>query len=344
VGSDLRYNLINSFRSIDTWRANIVFNMFGSVTPGFKKRDIFLGVKSGEVGLQAAEAQGGNRGSRAGAYGANSELTVNGYKLAPTQNQPTREQGAGASNTHLSIMGDGFFAVAESLSPNARIFFTRDGSFQWRQRGTVKVGNNNVPVYNLVNNQGLFVLRSQDIAFDPTTGQMRLKVDSDVLNNPPGLVMRKGLERDGFFSDAAKTVPGRIKGLLGESRGGDLSSVDDSQLPQLAGQFSDNNSDLAIVKIPAAADLVASSYGGEIYEAPLDARRGIVPDSLRNWYFREGASSPHVLPQSLEFLDQRGTLDQLNIENETANFVYRNLSTFLQDYNKGIDDLLGIVR
>lgn len=347
MGSDLRYNLINSFRSIDAWRANIVHNMMGSVTPGFKKRDIFLGVKSGNVDMSTGLPLNSNRGSHAGAQSYNSELIVQGYKISPAASKPSREQDANATATHLSIVGDGFFAVAESNAPGARVFYTRNGSFNWKQTGTVDTANGKVPIYNLVNAQGMFVLRQQDIGLDPLTGQT--KVVRSVVNNeeePVGMVMSaaKPFERDGYFTDASKSAPGRIKGLIGESVAGDISGLNDGQLVPFYSDRKDHESDLAVVKIPGAANLVTSGYGSEIYAAPVNARQGIVVDSVRGWFRREGVNAPHVLPQSLEYMDAQSTLRQLEIESESANFVYRNLSTFLQDYNKAMDDLLGIIR
>lgn len=347
MGSDLRYNLINSFRSIDAWRANIVHNMMGSVTPGFKKRDIFLGVKSGNVDMSTGQPLNANRGSHAGAQSYNSELIVQGYRISPSASKPTREQDANASATHLSVVGDGFFAVAESNAPGARVFFTRNGSFSWKQTGTLEKDGNKVPLYNLVNAQGMFVLRQQDIGLDPLTGQTKV-VESKANGKaePIGMVMSAfdPFERDGYFTDASKATPGRIKGLIGESVSGDISRLGDGQLAPFYSDRKDHDSDLAIVKIPGAANLVTSGYGSEIYAAPVNARQGIVVDSVRGWFRREGASAPHVLPQSLEYMDAQSTLRQLEIESESANFVYRNLSTFLQDYNKAMDDLLGIVR
>lgn len=353
MGSDLRYNLINSFRTIDTWRANIIFNMLGSITPGFKKRELVMGIKPGDASLRVGESQSATRGSTPSAIASNSELIIQGYRIVPTQVKPTREQGSSASPTHLSVVGDGFFAVAESDSPGARIFFTRDGSFHWKQTGTINVGGNQVPRYQLVNEQGLIVLRAKDIDFDVNTGSTKLRSATDPARDPVGMVLSQASppgERDGYFKDATKTLPGIVKGVLGQHKLGDITGVDDSQIfnpadPNAYIKRADNHdSDLAIVKLPGASRLVTSSYGGQIYEAPLAARQGIVLASLSEWFVKEGANAPHVLPMSLESLDARGMLDQLNIENETANFVYKNLSTFMQDYNKGIDDLLSIIR
>lgn len=353
MGSDLRYNLINSFRTIDAWRANIIFNMWGSLTPGFKKRDMVMGIKSGDASLRTGEAQSSTHGSTPAAMASNSELIIRGYRILPTQMKPTREQGSTASPTHLSIVGDGFFAVAESDSPGARIFFTRNGKFEWKKTGEIDVGGTKLPRYQLVNDQGLIVLRAQDIEFDYKTGATKVRQSTNPVNDPIGMVLSKASppgQRDGYFQDASQNIPGYIKGVLGDHKQGDITGVDDSTIFNTANpnayvtRGDNHNSDLAIVKLPAASRLVTSSYGGEIYDAPLAARQGIVMDSLRGWFAKEERNAPHVLPMSLERLDERGMLDQLTIENETANFVYKNLSTFMQDYNKGIDDLLGIIR
>lgn len=353
MGSDLRYNLINSFRTIDTWRANIVFNMWGSITPGFKKRELVMGIKPGDALLHPGEAQSASHGSSPGAVGSNSELIIRGYRIVPSQVKPTREQGSSASPTHLSIVGDGFFALAESDAPGARIFFTRNGSFNWKQTGVINQGGTLMPRWQLVNDQGLLVLRAQDIVLDKQTGATKVRQSSNPATDPIGMVLSKASppgERDGLFKDVTRTSPGIIKGLLGDDVLGDITGVDDATIFNSAKsdsyvhRESNHTSQIAIAKLPAASKLVTSSYGGEIYDAPLTARNGIAVESLHTWWKREGANGPHVLPMSLESLDARGMLDQLNIESETANFVYKNLSTFMQDYNKGIDDLLGIIR
>ncbi|MNL29331.1 hypothetical protein D3C87_1510120 [compost metagenome] len=192
------------------------------------------------------------------------------------------------------------------------------------------------------------MLRQQDIAVDPATGQIKVAKPPRVngADESVGLVMSVGspFERDGYFTDASKATPGRIKGLIGDTVAGDISGLNDGQLVPFYSDRKDHDSDLAVVKIPGAANLVTSGYGSEVYSAPVNARQGIVVDSVRGWFRREGANAPHVLPQSLEYMDAQSTLRQLEIESESANFVYRNLSTFLQDYNKAMDDLLGIVR
>lgn len=340
MGSDLRYSLINSFRSIDDWRANVIFNMFGSVTPGFKRRDIFLGVKAGQVDLTSPEAGNANIGMRAGARGGNSELSVDSYKLTVLQSKPSKDE----YPTHLSITGDGFFAVAESLSPGARIFYTRDGSFGWKRTGQATDGS---PIYNLVNNQGMYVLRMKDIDFNGKTGVMKLKG-----SERPGMVLTKGQlppgrSNDGYFEDVGQNKPSGILGLLGSGKSdAPVSQMSQSQIDAAFNDLSSTayNSDLAIVKIPGSSNLVPSSYGGQIYEAPLNARQGIVPNSLREWFLDEKGNAPHILPYSLEYLDSQAELRQLEVQSQLANFVYQNLSTFMQDYNKSQDDLLGLVK
>lgn len=353
MGSDLRYNLINSFRSIDSWRANIIFNMMGTYVPGFKKREIVMGIRPGDTDLRTGEAQSSTHGSTASAIGSNSELIIRGHRIVPTQMKPTREQGSTAAATHLSIVGDGYFAVAESDSPGSRIFFTRSGNFNWKQTGSINVNGTQVPRYQLVNSQGLIVLRAQDIDFDYRTGATKLRTSTNPASDPIGMVLSKASppgERDGYFKDASQNIPGIIKGVLGNHKQGDITGVDDSEIFNGANPnayiYRDDNhdSDLAIVKLPAASRLMTSSYGGEIYDAPQAARQGIVLDSLRGWFGKEVGQAPHVLPMSLEMLDPRGMLSQLEIESETANFVYKNLSTFMQDYNKGIDDLMALIR
>lgn len=348
MGSDLRYNLINSFRTIDQWRANVLFNMSGSTVAGFKKRDIRLGINSGDRLLFSGQASNTDQGVRLGAQAGNSELVINGYTLSIKQDNPNFN--AGNPSTYMSLIGNGYFAVAESLAPGARIFYTRDGSFNWKNVGEI----NGSPRYQLVNKQGLFVLRDQDIETDPTTKQVRVKkIDPRLANGQPnldypgGMFMSRGAPgaRDGAFKDASQTVPGHVYGLLGHQQfGGDLSQTNQAALTAFYGVPGDHSSNIAIVKIPNASSLAPSSYGGQIYEAPVSARSGLVHDSLTGWFKREGINGPHILPNSLEEPDSRAMLQITEQESLAANYVFQNLSTFMQDYNKGIDELLAIIR
>jgi hypothetical protein len=289
----------------------------------------------------------GGRGTRTGATVTDYELGVRGYRQSTLNAKPTRQQGNTQSPTSLSIVGEGFFAVAESLNPSARIFFTRNGRFSWREVGKLG-GSKTDPIYKLVNDQGLYVLRAQDIQIDPKTGAATLKQPPAADTLGAGMAMTRSNTRDGeFLEPAAKITPGRIKSILGETEelaGRSVETLTDAELTKLYNKRLDNSSDIAIVKFPAAANLVNSSYGPEVFAAPIGARQGILSDSLGGWFDRDVTDAPKILPRSLEFLDQKALLDQTVIENESANFVYRTLSNFLQDYNKSIDDLLGIIR
>lgn len=342
MGSDLRYNLINSFRSIDQLRANVLFNMLGVNTPGFKKRDIILGVKSSDSLLIAGQAPNSRQGSQMGATSSNSELVVQGYRIATNRDKPNFHAGKPATN--LSILGDGYFAVAESLSPGSRVFFTRDGTFSWKKVGE-EAGS---PRYQLVNDQGLYVMRAQDLEPDKNTGRIKVMSAANAKADPPlGMFLARSApgSRDGEFSDASRTVPGRIRGLLGETQfQGDLSNIDPAMLASYYGSPTDHDSGIAIVKIPNAPALMVSSYGAQIYDTPVFARSGVMVDSLAGWHAREGIAGPHLLPNSLEEPDSRGMLQEIEQESLAANYVFQNLSTFMQDYNKGIDELMGIVR
>lgn len=342
MGSDLRYNLINSFRSIDQWRANVVFNMLGVNTPGFKKRDIALGVKSSDSLLIAGQAPNSQQGAQMGVSTSSSELIVQGYRLSTKRDTPSFN--AGKPSTSLSILGDGYFAVAESLSPGARVFFTRDGSFSWK-----KVGEEaGAPRYQLVNDQGLYVMRAQDLETDKNSGRIKLKNAGDATADPPlGMFLSRSApgNRDGEFIDASRTVPGRITGLLGEMQyQGDLTNADPVALAAFYGRATDHDSSIAIVRIPNAPALLVSSYGAQIYDVPAFGRSGVTFDSLAGWHAREGIDGPHILPCSIEEPDSRGLLQIIEQESLVANYVFQNLSTFMQDYNKGIDELMGIVR
>ena len=342
MGSDIRYSLINSFKAIDDWRANILFNMMGTTIPGFKNRDVNLELNSGDRLIFSGQAANASQGVRMAATDSNPELVVAGKTFAT--NQDNLDFGAGNPSTHLGIIGNGYFAVAEGFGPGSRVFFTRDGSFSWKQVGNI----NGVPQYKLVNEQGLYVLRAQDISVDPKTGRVSVKqYKASDPNYPPGMVLSKAAPgaRDGAFADASQTTPGRITGLLGETQfQGNMSQTSLQQLSAYYGTPTDHDSDLAIVQIPSASDMVASSYGGQIYELPAFSRSGIAVDSLRGWFQREGANGPQVVPNSLEMPDSRALLQIDNQESYAANYVFQNLSTFMQDYNKSVDDLLSLIQ
>lgn len=349
MGTDLRYSLINSFRSIDTLRANQAFNLLGSFVPGFRPRDISMGLiatdqtlSSNEPAVRRAPPGGASsprsRGTRVGVTVTDYELSVVGYRQRTVTSTPTRTQG---SNTSLSIIGEGFFAVSDGLSAGSKVYFTRNGRFTWKAVGSL----NGDPVYRLVNDQGLFVLRAKDIRANGDSGIPEVAaIDPKDLPLGNGMAMVRGNARNGAFTDTLQTFPGRIKNLIGESEGGDMSKVANDAFPRYFNDPNDNKSELAIVKIPGSSQLVNSSYGPEVLSLPPAGSRGVLYKSVEDWFRLEGASSPKVLPDSLEFLDQKALQDRIVIENEAANFVYRTLSTFLQDYNRSIDDLLGIIR
>ncbi len=349
MGTDLRYSLINSFRSIDTLRANQAFNLLGSFVPGFRPRDISMGMIATDQTLSSNEpaarrappgtdTPARSRGTRVGVTVTDYELSVVGYRQRTVTSTPTRTQG---SNTSLSIIGEGFFAVSDGLSEGSKVYFTRNGRFAWKAVGSL----NGDPVYRLVNDQGLFVLRAKDIRVNSNTGVSEVAaIDKAELPLGNGMAMVRGNDRNGAFTDTLQTFPGRIRGLIGESEGGDMSKVANDALPRYFSDPKDNESQLAIVKVPGSAQLVNSSFGPEVLSLPPAGGRGVLVASVDTWFRREGAGAPKVLPDSLEFLDQKALQDRIVIENEAANFVYRTLSTFLQDYNRSIDDLLGIIR
>lgn len=61
-----------------------------------------------------------------------------------------------------SILGDDYFVLADSLSADAHLYVTRNGHFHWQQTASAQDGS---PIYNLVDDQGLYVLRNRDIAY-----------------------------------------------------------------------------------------------------------------------------------------------------------------------------------
>jgi hypothetical protein len=46
----------------------------------------------------------------------------------------------------------------------------------------------------------------------------------------------------------------------------------------------------------------------------------------------------------LDAPDSAEIISKMNQESEVTNFIYKNLSQLLTDYNKNIDDLMGLIK
>lgn len=247
-------------------------------------------------------------------------LSLPGSQQAPRSANTQNPQVSAVVNSPIkatirNLVVESYFVVADSLNPGTPVYLTRTGAFHWRKTTTVN-GN---PLYHLANEQGLYVLRAQDLKVNQNTGVLEVKpIEASDPNYPPGLILSKSAPgpRDGQFADASQTIPGRIYGLLGEvAKQGDLTDVPDSQLQQYFNVGADHDSDLAIAKVPTDLLLKPTTYGADVKAWPQwqMPHMGIVIDSLRGWFSREGAEGPQVRPyvdKVLTYIDLLGPRPQ----------------------------------
>lgn len=150
MGSSFHYNILAGMKGVDAWQRNIMRNAQGLLLPGFNKTTLSFGATPG------AQASGnlaptGASGGRSGRYAGGDSLTVStgGIHFEQGSLDPA------GSPTSLAVSGPGFFLVAESLKPGARLFLTRNGDFRYDPQG------------RLVNGQGLFVVGGGGNVGDP---------------------------------------------------------------------------------------------------------------------------------------------------------------------------------
>lgn len=340
MGFDLRYNFINTFRTVDNWRNNILLNAQGGLLPGFKQRRTHLGMQQATFFIDPGSAGNANIGGRAPLGMTAGELTIQRTAL---QHKQDPLKSADGEYAHLAIQGDGFFAVAESLNPGARVMLTRDGTFYWKQ-----VGDD----FQLVNSQGLYVLRAGDIETDPNSPDF-MKVRrlppagtqgpngplSPDETGPPGMLgYRDGVEKEKKDADP-RTQP--IKGIatyLVESDGTEKLVFNSQETSQLA-----------IVRVPNQANLNISSFGPAIYNFSLATLPGTTVRTVTDYYREVNKDlSPNgrftVYGNRIEQVDAQVALQLSILENQTADFVFKNLSTMLQEYNNAQDQLLNLVK
>lgn len=330
MGFDLRYNFINTFRTVDAWRNNNLLNAQGGLLPGFKQRRTQFSLSQATFEFDPGAPATANQGGRAPMQLSAGELTIQRTALQHRQD-PLKQ--ADGNKSHLAIQGNGFFAVAESLSPGARVMLTRDGSFTWQVVGKDAAGN---PNYQLMNSQGLYVLRAVDI--DPKEMKVQaLPKRNDAEPNrtgPPGLINgRDSIDKNG--------VPDRVKGIATFE-----TQQDGKEGLTLPGG---DESQLAIIRVPNQSDLNISSFGPTTYGFSLATLAGASVRTVNAWYKEVnpvGASNGiwPVQGNRIEQADAQVALQLATLENQTADFVFKNLSTMLQEYNNSQDQLLNLIR
>ncbi|MEB3298120.1 MAG: hypothetical protein VKO21_01360 [Candidatus Sericytochromatia bacterium] len=346
MGTDLRYGLINTFSVIDRFRQNVLFNLQGAVTPGFNRKNTQLNVASSLTSFSDAAAGGNGRASRVGIRGGPSELRISAVGIDFVQGGLTQRVGKTA-NLAISDRAQGhFFAVAESLRPGARVLLTRDGDFQWEEQKNAKATGGN-RTWLLKNSTNLYVLRAEDIESDPDNpGFMRVKQLPPGVQ--PGMMTSTAFQRDAILKgptgsdplkDALQWEPDRIRGVIGFT--GDPFTMG----PQEKANPLNNNSALAIVKVPSQSTLSESAFGGAIYETSIANRGGITVESYGARRAKgAGGDFLEVQSESLEQPDFNSIERESNITLDVANFVYKNLTKMLDDYNSSLDQLINLVK
>lgn len=111
-------------------------------------------------------------------------------------------------------------------------------------------------------------------------------------------------------------------------------------------------SHVAVVRVADPSYLQISSWGSQIYEIPKVFRQGLSVSNAQKLLNESVGTSPfnatergvRVVGHLLDTPDTVTIMSQMNQESEVTNFVYKNLSQLLTDYNKNIDDLLGLIR
>ncbi len=335
--SDLRYSLINTFTAIDQFRSNILFNLQGASKPGFNKKSTQLTLQSTLVTSRQAEAGGANSGTKSQIASGPSELRSGPSSFEFSQGTIGQRNG---QLTSLAINGEGFFAVAESLQPGARVFLTRSGEFVWKDTTPPERQAEGYKQYHLSTKNGLFVMRNQDIDLDPRSPTfLRLRTTQA----PAGMLVNTDFERDGkrlipsgSTARAGDWIPDRVKGVIGFTG-------DPFKMSDIEKRHPDNStSDIAIVRVPLKEFLQESSFGATIYETNVGTRAGIVGKSYADWV-RIG-DAIQIQAESAETPDFTAIQTEANIQSDVANFVFKNLRDMLDNYNRSIDDLLGLIR
>lgn len=344
MGFDLRYNFINTFRTVDAWRNNILLNAQGGLLPGFKQRRTHLGMQQASFNFDPGTAGSASLGGTAPKQMMAGELVIQRTALMHRQDPLKHADG---NFSHLAIEGNGFFVVAESLNPGSRVMLTRDGSFYWKEYKDDKGQSR----YHLVNGQGLYVLRAQDVNQDswtvatfPPQGQdahlpSEKRGPAGILGHRDGNSFLDPLT--GKFTDPSSQP---LKGISTWSRWNSTDSEETQKKhPENSTSF------LAIMQVPNQADLNISSFGPNIYNLSMSTMRGATIRPVSEWeelartaLFR--GDIPNVQGNRIEQADAQVALQLATLENQTADYVFKNLSTMLQEYNNSQDQLLNLIK
>lgn len=404
---DIRYSLINTFKSVDKWRQNIMYNMSGVMTPGFKPVRTNLGHTASVSSQGAPQSARSTLGARPAPQVAVGHLEINGTTVELTDEVTSKIRNSNTvadGSTDMAIAGsaNAFFAVAESLQEGSRVFLTRGGNFQFK-----KMVVNGVEKQYLTTSNGLFVLRNVDVdsatmtvrdnskhitatstneqlvnfynqlGWPPSTqtnytntfgvkpGDANFKnfilnfTQPGIITAPPTMVddgTGNLVPRESDYTD-----PSVMRDAI-FGRGDHTNGADDSEAYELRGlvlsgegnanQYTGRGpSHMAVVTIPDPAALKVSAYGTATYEVPQVNRAGIQVAS--NQQLLNATSSINstnitergvrIVGHLLETPEASALLSKLSQESEVANFVYKNLSQMLTDYNSSLDELFKLV-
>lgn len=117
-------DVLTTFRSLDAWVDVIQSNIEGT------RR---IGYKGTQIGFQSQRIEYPYRGL------VSEQIPSASLSIAYTS--PDLTQGAlmpSSESSHLAINGTGYFMVSDSLDGDRKIFFTRDGEFQWDAQGYLR--------------------------------------------------------------------------------------------------------------------------------------------------------------------------------------------------------------
>lgn len=404
---DMRYSLINTFKSVDKWRQNIMYNMSGVMTPGFKPLRTDLGHKVSVSSQSAPQSAKSTTGARPAPQVAVGHLEINRTTVELTDEVTSKIRNSNTvadGSTDMAIAGsaNAFFAVSESLQQGSRVFLTRGGNFQFR-----KMTVNGVEKQYLTTSNGMFVLRNVDV----DTAKMTVKDNTKTINATstseqltnfynelgwppstqtnytstfgvkpgdanfksfilnfaaPGIMTSPPtMVDDGngnmIPNEADYTNPAVMRDAI-FGRGDHTNGADNTEAYELrglvlSGEGNENQytgrgpSHMAVITIPDPAALQVSAYGTATYEVPQVNRAGIQVSSNQKLLNATGTINStnitergvRIVGHLLETPEASSLLSKLSQESEVANFVYKNLSQMLTDYNSSLDELFKLV-
>lgn len=377
---DLRYNLINTFRTIDAWRVNVQFNISGALLPGFKRRRFNMGLQPSFQNLRSAEAGHATRGPRDAIQIGVSELQFRSANLL-TREDPLQKS---ESTTDIGIQGQSqYIVVAESTRPGAPVMVTRAGTLRWElDPTTVNPLEPEKQRYHLKTAQGLFVLRSSDV--DEKTLKVRQLPTLDTvlrkdfggrsLNQLTGDELDRALRESGptgMIAGGPEFAPSQLNpvevngtfnggtsvrrsrdgwiaeggtpiGIFGIPTPGDNENANAEANVSDATKRNNRRSAMALALVPQDSSLNISPFGGDVYSFTVSSRQGVTVKPYST--HAAVANGARVFGRRLEQADPNSMIQLGILENQMADFVFKNLSTMLQEYNNSQDQLLNLVR